>query len=97
MNTQRNPLTTLLGLDVDDRQLSARIRSTVTSVAAFATTVQVIVWLLIGVATTHLDSPWWLWTPVGALGVNAALVLVHHTRTRWSAPSTATTNTQESL
>lgn len=31
--------------------------------AAFATAVQIIVWLLMGIFRAHLDGPWWLWTP----------------------------------
>jgi hypothetical protein len=53
------------------------------SVAAYfclvTTLVQIVVWLVIGVLTAHLDTPWWLWTTVPAAGV----VLVLTAADRW--------------
>ncbi|WP_346009559.1 hypothetical protein [Streptomyces sp. SID1328] len=85
MNTTRprRHLMTLLGLDPTDQRPTTRIRFAVTTVAAFATTVQLIAWLLMGVFRTHLDDPWWLWMPGSALLVNAALLSVDHVRDQW--------------
>ena len=50
---------------------SGALRSVRRAIGVFniiATLVQIVVWLLISVATRHLDSPWWLFTTVG-LGV----------------------------
>ncbi|MFF9395411.1 hypothetical protein [Streptomyces griseoluteus] len=85
MNTTRprRYLMTLLGLDPTDRRSTTRIRFAVTALAAFATAVQIIAWLLVGVFRTRLDGPWWLWTPGSALLVNAALLSVDHVRDQW--------------
>ncbi|MGD6755860.1 hypothetical protein [Streptomyces sp. BH105] len=86
MNTTRlrRYLMTLLGLHPADRRSTTRARFVVTTVAAFATAVQIIVWLLVGIFRTQLDGPWWLWTPGSALLVNAALLSVDHVRAQWS-------------
>ncbi|MEW2251543.1 hypothetical protein AB0907_29965 [Streptomyces sp. NPDC006975] len=85
MNTRRprRHLMTLLGLDPTDQRSTTRIRFAVTTTAAFATAVQIIAWLLIGIFRTHLDGPWWLWTPGSALLVNAALLSADHVRAQW--------------
>ncbi|MEW2298169.1 hypothetical protein ABZ719_36720 [Streptomyces sp. NPDC006743] len=85
MNTTRprRHLMTLLGLDPTDQRSTTRIRFAVTTVAAFATAVQIIVWLLMGIFRTDLDGPWWLWTPGSALLINAALLSVDHVRDQW--------------
>nr|BFD87172.1 hypothetical protein StreXyl84_65730 [Streptomyces sp. Xyl84] len=74
---------TLLGLDPTDQRSTTRIRFAVTTVTAFATAVQTIVWLLMGIFRTDLDGPWWLWTPGSALLINAALLSVDHVRDQW--------------
>ncbi|GAB1332265.1 hypothetical protein ACE1SV_66040 [Streptomyces sennicomposti] len=74
---------TLLGLDPTDQRSTTRIRFALTAVAAFATAVQIIAWLLMGVFRTQLDGPWWLWTPGSALLVNAALLFVDGVRDQW--------------
>jgi hypothetical protein len=86
MNTThpRRYLMTLFGLDPTDQRSTNRIRFAVTMTAAFATAVQIIVWLLIGIFRTQLDGPWWLWTPGSVLLVNAALLSVDHARGQWS-------------
>jgi hypothetical protein len=38
--------------------------------------VQIVVWLLISVATRHLDSPWWLFTTAGGAVVATSLWIV---------------------
>ncbi|MFJ5516768.1 hypothetical protein ACIQB4_06855 [Streptomyces griseoluteus] len=85
MNTTRprRHLMTLLGLDPAERRSSTRIRFTVTTSAALATAVQIIAWLLTGVFRTRLDAPWWLWTPGGALLLDAALLSLDHVRDQW--------------
>ncbi|MFF9003051.1 hypothetical protein ACF1GW_22890 [Streptomyces achromogenes] len=85
MNTTRprRYLTTLLGLGPTDQRSRARIRFAVTTIAAFATAVQIIAWLLMGIFRTHLDGPWWLWTPGSALLINAALLSADHVRDQW--------------
>lgn len=87
----------LLGLSPAERRPTTRIRFAITTVAAFATAVQVIVWLMMAIFRTHLDSPWWLWTPASALVTNAALLLLDHARRHWSAASAQTETTQGSL
>lgn len=79
----RRHLITLLGLDPGDQRSSTRIRFTVTTSAALATAVQIIAWLLTGVFRTRLDAPWWLWTPGGALLLDAALLSLDHVRDQW--------------
>ncbi|MGP3775669.1 hypothetical protein ACTWJ8_33100 [Streptomyces sp. SDT5-1] len=80
----RRYLMTLLGLDPTDRRSTSRARFVITTIAAFATAVQLIVWLLIGIFSARLDGPWWLWTPASALLVDAALLSVDHVRHQWS-------------
>ncbi len=75
---------TLLGLDPTDQRSTTRIRFAVTTMAAFATAAQIITWLLMGIFRTHLDGPWWLWTPGSALLVNAALLSADHVRDQWA-------------
>ncbi|WP_425827010.1 hypothetical protein [Streptomyces fractus] len=85
MNTTRprRYLMTLLGLDPTGQRSTTRIRLAITTITAFATAVQIIVWLLLGIFRTHLDGPWWLWTPGSALIVNAALLSADHVRHQW--------------
>ncbi|HEY3502043.1 MAG TPA: hypothetical protein VGN37_04530 [Actinocatenispora sp.] len=97
MNTTRHRLSMLLGLSPAEQRPTTRIRLAITTVAVFATSVQVIVWLLMAVFRTHLDSPWWLWTPASALMINAALLFLDHVRRHWSGASVRTDTTQESL
>lgn len=85
-NTTRSHryLMTVLGLDPTDQRSTSRSRFVITTIAAFATAVQIIVWLLIGIFGARLDGPWWLWTVASALLVNAALLSVDHVRDQWS-------------
>ncbi|MFZ3566676.1 hypothetical protein ACOKM5_06840 [Streptomyces sp. BH097] len=80
----RRYLMTLLGMAPADQRSTTRARFVVTTVAAFATAVQIIVWLLVGIFSTRLDAPWWLWTPGSAFLVNAVLLSVDHIRGHWS-------------
>jgi hypothetical protein len=51
------------------------------------TLIQIVVWLMIGILSSGLDSPWWLWTAVpAALGV-AGLSLVDRWRRWWNSTS----------
>ena len=97
MNTTRRRLATLLGTNHTKQRPTSRMRFTVTTVGAFATAVQVIVWLLMAVFRTHLDGPWWLWTPASALAINAVLLAFDHARGHWSSTPARTEPTQESL
>ncbi|WP_163505225.1 hypothetical protein [Fodinicola acaciae] len=96
MNTTRNRLNALLGLAQAQPGSTTRIRFAVTMIAAFATVVQVIVWLIIGITNVHLDSPWWLLTAAGALAANAALYATDHVRTCWSQTSQSAHQTAQS-
>jgi len=93
MNNTRKHLANLLGTDPAEHRHTTRVRFAVSAVAAFATAVQVIAWLMIGIFRSHLDGPWWLWTPASALVINAALLYVDRVRGRWSDLE----NTRESL
>jgi hypothetical protein len=46
---------------------------------------------------THLDGPWWLWTPASALAINAALLGLDHVRRHWASTSVRTETARESL
>ncbi|HEY3688626.1 MAG TPA: hypothetical protein VGL93_36645 [Streptosporangiaceae bacterium] len=48
-------------------------RQAVLIAATLVTLVQMIIWMIIAIATSHLDGPWWLWS--GVVGVVAALGL----------------------
>lgn len=87
----------LLGLGPAERRPTTRLRFAITTVAAFATAVQVIVWLMMGIFGTHLDGPWWLWTPASALVLNAGLLVLDHLRRQWSGASAQTEATRGSL
>lgn len=88
---------TLLGLDQSEQRSTTRIRFAVTALAAFAIAVQIIVWLLMGIFRTHLDDPWWLWTPGSALLVNAALLFADHVRDQWSRTGSPHSHQTETL
>lgn len=90
MNTTRHRLSLLLGLGTTEQRPATRLRFAVTTVAAFATAVQVIVWLLMAIFQTHLDGPWWLWTPASALVINTAVLVLDHARRHWSNTSART-------
>lgn len=66
---------------VEHRLLVAR--SAVAYAGLVATLVQVVVWLMIALVTTHLDSPWWLWTTVPAAAAVGVLTAVVHQRRWW--------------
>ena len=69
-------------------------RSILAYLGLLATLVQIVVWVMIGVITTHLDTPWWLWTAVpAALGVGA-LTLVDRWHD-WYAAAAGTDDTTE--
>jgi hypothetical protein len=97
MNTTRHRLAMLLGTNPAEQRSTSRMRFTVTAVAAFGTAIQVIVWLLMAIFGTHLDGPWWLWTPASALAINAALLGLDHVRRHWASTSVRTETAQESL
>ena len=61
-------------------------RSGVAYFGLVTTLVQVVVWLVIGLMTNHLDSPWWLWTTVPAVAAVAALTAVQRWH-RWWTPA----------
>jgi hypothetical protein len=52
-----------------------------------STLVQLVVWLVIGVFTGHLDTPWWLWTTVPATAVVVGLTLADRWHTWWATAS----------
>lgn len=57
-------------------------RQLTVGIAGLATLVQIIIWLIIGITTGHLDAPWWLWTlATGAVGCVAltGVMRVHRT------------------
>ena len=64
-------------------------RSAVAYFGLVTTLVQVVVWLMIGLITTHLDTPWWLWTTVPAAGAVATLTAVQMWH-RWWTPARPT-------
>jgi hypothetical protein len=61
-------------------------RSACAHVGLIATVIQLVVWLMIGVLTAHLDSPWWLWTAVPAAAAVGVLTLLD--RSHFVAPTT---------
>ncbi|MEV0843827.1 hypothetical protein AB0I55_30325 [Actinocatenispora sera] len=97
MNTTRHRLTLLLGTNPAEPHSTTRMRYAITMVAGFATAVQVIVWLMVAIFGTHLDGPWWLWTPASALAINAALLGLDHVRRHWSNTAAPTGTTRGSL
>ncbi|GAB3860671.1 hypothetical protein GCM10028801_23860 [Nocardioides maradonensis] len=60
-------------------------RSVVTYAGLLLTLVQVVVWLLIGVFSGSLDTPWFLWTTVPAAALVAALTATAHWHRWWTA------------
>lgn len=52
-------------------------RQTTALLGVFATVVQVIVWLMIGVIGGDLDSPWWLWTVAASVLLVAGFTMAH--------------------
>ena len=50
-------------------------RSGVAYLGVVTTLVQVVVWLMIGVISGRLDSPWWLWSAVPAAAIVGLLTL----------------------
>jgi ABC-type microcin C transport system permease subunit YejE len=69
--------------DVLERRLLVA-RSVVAYLGLVLTLVQVVVWLMIGLVTTHLDSPWWLWTTAPAAAAVAGLTAVQHWHRWWT-------------
>lgn len=65
---------------------------TVRSIVAYAglllTLVQVVVWLMVGVLSRSLDTPWFLWTTVPAAVVVAALTLTDRWQRWWTSQDT---------
>jgi hypothetical protein len=64
------------------------VRSAFAYGGLLATLVQVVVWLMIGVITAHLDAPWWLWTAVPATAAVGLLTLARRWRHRWGLAET---------
>ena len=62
-------------------------RSVLTYAGTIATLVQVVVWLLIGLMTAHLDTPWWLWTTAPWAAAVAVLTLAVRWHGWWTAES----------
>ncbi|WP_203965142.1 hypothetical protein [Actinocatenispora thailandica] len=99
MNKTRHHLSMLLGLNPAERHpaTTTRARFTATAVAAFATAVQVIVWLMLAIFGAHLDGPWWLWTPASAVLIDAGLLLLDQVRRHWSTAANRTGTVRGSL
>lgn len=60
------------------------VRQLTVGIAGLATLVQIIIWLIIGITTGHLDAPWWLWTlATGVVGCVAltGVMRVHRSAT----------------
>jgi hypothetical protein len=99
MNTP-TPITSFFGLNPTDHTTNSRARFAITALTAFATVVQIIVWLLIGIFCARLDSPWWFWTPASGLAINACLYYLSRVKNHWTTttatPATAA-NHKESL
>ena len=55
--------------------------------AVISTLVQLVVWLVIGVFTGHLDTPWWLWTTVPATAAVIGLTLADRWHAWWATAS----------
>ena len=60
-------------------------RSAIAYLGLVATLVQVVVWLMIALISTHLDSPWWLWTTIPAAVVVGGLSVVRRWHGWWHA------------
>ena len=60
-------------------------RSAVAYGGLVVTLVQIVVWLMIAVLTTSIDSPWWLFTAVPAALAVGVLTLLDRWRTATSA------------
>ncbi|HJQ05088.1 MAG TPA: hypothetical protein VJ872_06570 [Nocardioides sp.] len=63
-------------------------RSVVAYAGLLLTLVQVVVWLLIGVFSGSLDSPWFLWTTVPAATLVAILTAIAHWHRWWTSQPT---------
>jgi hypothetical protein len=63
-------------------------RSAVAYGGLVMTLVQIVVWLMIGVLSGHLDTPWWLWTTVPAGVVVVGLTAVERWRAWWISAAT---------
>lgn len=66
-------------------------RSVLAYFGLVATLVQVVVWLMIGVISADLDTPWWLWTTVPAAFGVAVLTLADRWH-GWFATAADTSN-----
>jgi hypothetical protein len=71
---------------VERRLLVAR--SAVAYLGVVLTLVQVVIWLMIALVTTHLDTPWWLWTTAPALAAVAALTALQRWHGWWTRART---------
>lgn len=60
-------------------------RSVLVYLGTFLALVQVVVWLVIGLLTDGLDTPWWLWTTVPTIVGVVGLSLGVHWHTWWTA------------
>lgn len=61
------------------------VRSALAYGGLITTLVQIVVWLMIGVLTAHLDAPWWLWTAVPAGAAVGVLTVVERWQGWWAA------------
>ncbi|HZE38458.1 MAG TPA: hypothetical protein VE172_06555 [Stackebrandtia sp.] len=58
----REVFTPTLGEGAPLRNTILKLRQAVALLGVFATVVQIVVWLMIGVIGGDLDVPWWLWS-----------------------------------
>ena len=65
-------------------------RSVLAYLGLVATLVQVVVWLMVGVFSGDLDTPWWLWTTVPAAVAVAALTAADGWSGWYAAPTRST-------
>jgi hypothetical protein len=59
-------------------------RSVIAYLGLVLTLVQIVVWLMIGLVSTHLDSPWWLWTTAPAVAAVVALTVMQRWHSWWT-------------
>jgi hypothetical protein len=68
------------------------MRSVIAYVGLVATLVQVVVWLMIGVISADLDTPWWLWTTVPAAFGVAVITLADRWHGWFATPTDTNTD-----
>jgi hypothetical protein len=101
-----NPLTKALGHLFWPNQMTPRpagaptdwlrfARWAAAAFTALTTAVQLIVWLMIGVVSTSIDSPWWLWSTVPGVLVTAFLSWMIATREELGIEPSATSRAGE--